>query len=148
MDFADWNKAFVDDAKLFEYLLNRSHVEGAPKGRFLARFQSTSSREALRPSAQNQEFRPLSDEKPGSTFSESGLAANGFDLVDVEAIGGALLGHRRGHPVRRAGINGYGRKFEVEGLMTTPSGKTINVRTVWIVDSGQTAPRFVTLKPI
>jgi len=26
----------------------------------------------LRSSAQNQEFRPLSDEKPGSTFSESG----------------------------------------------------------------------------
>jgi nicotinamidase-related amidase len=42
----------------------------------LARFQSTSSREALRPSAQNQELRPLSDEKPGSTFSESGLAAS------------------------------------------------------------------------
>jgi RNA-directed DNA polymerase len=47
----------------------------------LARIQSTSSREALRPSAQNQEFRPLSDEKPGSTFSESGLGASPRDGI-------------------------------------------------------------------
>jgi len=32
----------------------------------------------LRSSAQNQEFRPLSDEKPGSTFSESGLDTLGL----------------------------------------------------------------------
>jgi hypothetical protein len=38
-----------------------------------ARIQSTLNRKALRPSAQNQEFRPLSDEKPVATFSESGL---------------------------------------------------------------------------
>ena len=49
----------------------------------LARFQSTSSREALRPSAQNQEFRPLSDEKPGSTFSESGLGSIGIFEPDI-----------------------------------------------------------------
>ncbi len=39
----------------------------------LARFQSPSSQEAFRPSAQGQELKPLSDEKPGATFSESGL---------------------------------------------------------------------------
>ena len=44
-----------------------------------ARFQSKVSHVALRPSAQNQEFRPLSDEKPGATFSESGLGA-GFGV--------------------------------------------------------------------
>jgi uncharacterized protein YijF (DUF1287 family) len=56
-----------------------AHI-GIVSDRRLARFQSTSSRQALRPSAQNQELRPLSDEKPGPTFSESGLA-NGRPLI-------------------------------------------------------------------
>jgi len=50
----------------------------------LVRFQSLSNNGALRPSAQNQELRPLSDEKPGSTFSESGLAASVVPEPDVD----------------------------------------------------------------
>jgi hypothetical protein len=50
----------------------------------LARFQSPSNRQALRPSAQNQELRPLTDEKPATTFSESGLKL--IDLTSDPAM--------------------------------------------------------------
>jgi len=54
-----------------------------------ARLQSTSSNGASRPSAQNQELRPLSDEKPGATFSEGGLT--GTLLVSrVDEKGGVI----------------------------------------------------------
>jgi hypothetical protein len=44
---------------------------------FMLRFQSISSHVALRPSAQNQEFRPLSDEG-GQQNSEAVFPPNGL----------------------------------------------------------------------
>ena len=38
----------------------------------------------------------------------------------------------------------HGEKYIVEGLIKTPVGMTPLVRTVWIVDLGQSVPRLVT----
>ena len=41
----------------------------------------------------------------------------------------------------------YGQKYEILGPLTGPKGTTAWVRTIWIVPTGETAPRLVTLIP-
>jgi len=41
----------------------------------------------------------------------------------------------------------HGQKYIVDGMLTTPSGQTALIRTVWIVDAGGETPRFVTAYP-
>jgi hypothetical protein len=41
----------------------------------------------------------------------------------------------------------YGRKYVVEGLITSPSGKNVHLATVWIILKNEITPRFVTVYP-
>ena len=41
----------------------------------------------------------------------------------------------------------HGTKFIIIGLLKTPTGRTIRLRTVWSIDVGQVNPRFVTAYP-
>lgn len=41
----------------------------------------------------------------------------------------------------------HGTKYIVDGRIRAPSGRSPYIRTVWIVDAGQTVPRFVTAYP-
>lgn len=41
----------------------------------------------------------------------------------------------------------YGQKYEILGSLTGPNGKSGWVRTIWIVLTGETAPRLVTIIP-
>lgn len=42
----------------------------------------------------------------------------------------------------------HGTKYIVEGDLMTPTARCVHVRTVWIVEPGESAPRFVTAYPI
>jgi hypothetical protein len=42
---------------------------------------------------------------------------------------------------------GHGTKYIVDGRLESPSGRTPNVRTVWIVDPGREIARLVTAFP-
>lgn len=42
----------------------------------------------------------------------------------------------------------YGTKYILDGKVNTPSGKTIRLRTVWIIEKGQNKPRFITVYPV
>ncbi len=44
--------------------------------------------------------------------------------------------------------DGDGLTYVVEGRMKTPSGRQPRVRTVWLVESGEVAPRFITAYPL
>ncbi len=70
----------------------------------------------------------------------------GFDEQNVELLEAGLL------LLARTGVSNmidspYGTKYEVEGELETPSGRTVTVRTVWIIESGERNPRFVTAFP-
>jgi Domain of unknown function (DUF6883) len=41
----------------------------------------------------------------------------------------------------------HGSKYIVDGTIGTPSGRSVSVRSVWIVDLGSQAPRLVTAYP-
>ena len=42
----------------------------------------------------------------------------------------------------------YGKKFECDGEVTSPTGESRQARTVWQLDSGTENLRFVTFKPL
>lgn len=46
--------------------------------------------------------------------------------------------------VTRTKRSEYGQKFEVEGPLTGPNRKTVQVLTVWIILTGETIPRLIT----
>ena len=41
----------------------------------------------------------------------------------------------------------HGKKYIIDGTVDTPIGKSPVVRTVWIIDKGEDAPRLVTAYP-
>ena len=44
-------------------------------------------------------------------------------------------------------LSTYGQNHEILGPLTGPNGTTAWVRTIWIILTGETAPRLVTLIP-
>jgi len=59
------------------------------------------------------------------------------DLLALAAVGEAIPGRE----------TGFGRKFEVGGMLTGPGGRSAEIRTVWIVANEGASPRFVTAYP-
>ena len=43
-------------------------------------------------------------------------------------------------------ITVHGIKYVIVGTINSPSGKIVNILTVWIIDIGQENPRFVTAR--
>jgi hypothetical protein len=41
----------------------------------------------------------------------------------------------------------FGQKYEVDGILVGPNGRSAQVRTVWIVLANEQAPRFITAFP-
>lgn len=41
----------------------------------------------------------------------------------------------------------FGQKFELRGIVQTPSGRPLRVVTIWIIRAGEKFPRFVTAYP-
>jgi hypothetical protein len=41
----------------------------------------------------------------------------------------------------------HGKKYIIDGDIKTQGGKTPVVRTVWIIETGETVPRLVTAYP-
>jgi hypothetical protein len=81
--------------------------------------------------------------KPKAQF----FLAVGFTETDVVILERALLEVARTSEVAESGTSAHGLKYTVDGLVSTPSGRRVKLRTIWIVDAGETSPRFVTAYP-
>ena len=44
-------------------------------------------------------------------------------------------------------FNAYGVVYEIDGPITTPSGRTVRFCSIWQVDTGTDVPRFITMYP-
>lgn len=49
--------------------------------------------------------------------------------------------------VARTSKNAYGAVYEIDGPITTPSGRTVRFCSVWQIDTGAEVPRFITMYP-
>lgn len=72
----------------------------------------------------------------------------GFSERNISLFERALLKIVRSQEVKETLISPYGTKYIIDGNIKTPVGKTIKVRTIWIIEEGQKRPRFVTIYPV
>ena len=71
----------------------------------------------------------------------------GFTLGNAALLGRALLKVARNGEVVKVESSGYGMKYVVDGAIVSLTGRTVDVRTVWIIERGQDRPRLLTAYP-
>jgi len=72
----------------------------------------------------------------------------GFKLENWERLAQALRQHGREYEVKRVEETGFGPRYQVEGKLDTPDGRSPRVRSVWQLDLGEIAPRLITAYPL
>jgi len=71
----------------------------------------------------------------------------GFTKDVADQLEDALLKIAKFEEVTQEITTDYGTKFIVDGDLLTLKGKNARIRTVWVVDSHDKVPRFVTAYP-
>jgi hypothetical protein len=72
----------------------------------------------------------------------------GFHPTNWQALAQALREHGQRYEVTKVRETLFGPRYEVEGILRTPDGRTPRVRTVWQLDWGVLAPRLITAHPV
>jgi hypothetical protein len=72
----------------------------------------------------------------------------GFQRERWEELVAALLRHAGENLVAEMLTDADGISYLIEGRMLTPSGRQPNLRSVWLVETGELAPRFITAYPL
>jgi len=71
----------------------------------------------------------------------------GFATANPEMLEASLRKHGLTQPVVEVKTTEHGVKFILECTVPSPDGRNPCIRSVWIVDTGKTAPRLVTAYP-
>lgn len=74
--------------------------------------------------------------------------ALGFNEQTVDMLEQELLEIAYTQEVQETICTPHGVKYVVDGKIQTPKARMLRLRTVWITDVGQMAPRFVTARPL
>ena len=89
----------------------------------------------------------LSTTHPVGSAKARWFRSYGFNDDNVDLLKEGLLLIARSEKVQEATKTPFGVKYVVDGSLRTPAGPVVRLRTVWIVESGETDPRFVTAYP-
>jgi hypothetical protein len=76
------------------------------------------------------------------------LRSFGFNDKNVELLQQELLQIAYTQTIHDIIETPHGTKYILDGKIQAPNGRFLQLRTVWIIDTGQTVPRFVTARPI
>ena len=72
----------------------------------------------------------------------------GFNETNVTVLEKQLLAVAHLRPVTKVTSSAYGIKYVIDGMIETPEGNPVPVRTIWIIEQGEDKPRFVTAYPV
>jgi len=72
----------------------------------------------------------------------------GFTLDEWPKLDRALSAHGQTQSVVGTTESAYGAKYEIEGPLKCPDGRSPVVRSVWQIDKDELAPRLITAYPI
>ena len=89
----------------------------------------------------------LSSMHPIGRFKAAVFASLGYEQAQWETLRNDLLALAKSGQSSAGQPSVYGQKYEVDGILAGPSGRSMPVRTVWIVRSAEQVPRFVTAFP-
>lgn len=89
----------------------------------------------------------LSSSDPIGRFKAVVFFGLGYKLGNWTRLRDDLRAHAASPQVELDGAGAFGQKYVVIGPLLGPSGKTISLRTVWIISDVTSAPRLVTAYP-
>ena len=72
----------------------------------------------------------------------------GFQMEDWETMAAAFREHAAHHEVAKVKQTPFGPRYEIDGEVVAPDGRTPRIRAVWQVDDGEVAPRLITAYPL
>lgn len=72
----------------------------------------------------------------------------GFNETNTPVLERSLLNIAYTQEVKNIVESIHGTKFVIDGEIKTPTNKTLNIRTVWILEPNKNTPRFVTAYPV
>lgn len=90
----------------------------------------------------------LSETHPTGKFKAEFFRNVGFDEDNAARLAKALRKIANSEKVQRVSESVFGSKYIIDGYIEGPNGKKVKVRTVWVIESGQKRPRFVTAYPV
>jgi hypothetical protein len=89
----------------------------------------------------------LSESHPVGSFKAVFFRAIGFSDASIDVFEKCLLELARYEDVIEIMQSPHGIKYVIDGKIATPLGGMAAIRTVWIIESDQDRPRFVTAYP-
>ena len=76
------------------------------------------------------------------------FAEFGFHEESWETLASALREHAERHEVGRVRETGFGPRYEIDGELRAPDGRSPRIRAVWQIEKGEIAPRLITAYPL
>lgn len=71
----------------------------------------------------------------------------GFGREHWPVLAGALRRHAAENEVADSITDADGTTYVIEGPIETPSGRRPNIRSVWLIETGELAPRLISAYP-
>ena len=90
----------------------------------------------------------LSETHPVGRFKARLLHAVGYETADSQILEQALINIAHEEEVSETNPTPYGTMYVIDGTLQTPSGAALQMRTVWIIATGESSPRLVTAYPV
>lgn len=90
----------------------------------------------------------LSETHPIGKSKAKFFRSLGFNEANIDLLKQGLLTIAHMDDIQEAVSSMHGVKYVIDGLLQTPDGEAVKVRTIWIIDKGQTRQRFVTTYPV
>lgn len=86
----------------------------------------------------------LSLDHPGGKGKANFLMQHGFRPTEWEVLRTSLLNHGATQPVVQVEKSDYGAKYVLECSVASQDQRNPCIRSIWIVEAGQSSPRLVT----
>ncbi len=90
----------------------------------------------------------LSETHSTGRFKARFFQALGFNRTNISFFETMLRTLANSEEINKVITSDYGTKYIIDGKVNTPSGKTIRLRTIWIIEKVQKRPRFITVYPV
>src|SRR5947209_882946 len=85
----------------------------------------------------------LSASHSGGRAKARFLKAFGFSVQDWHLLREAIIAHASVNDVTNSHRSQFGTRYEIDGPLPTPEGRTPIVRVVWFVEPQENVPRLV-----
>jgi hypothetical protein len=89
----------------------------------------------------------LSKTHPIGRWKAKFFRSLGFNETNLDFLEQGLISIINSEDVKDVIPLIFGKKYIVEGSLKTPAGTFVPVRTVWVIETDQDRPRFVTAYP-